>query len=229
MSTLLNKSPLYMPDPRPITATVTDKGEQIMKGLLLSQYQNSPDLQEYMMAFIAELDLLFAQTEEVYKGRFIETAVGAQQDVIGEILQQPRSVILPKVFFGFAGTPNVEGMSDEATPAMGGIFKDENIGSGDITALDDITYRRVLLAISAVLNRDTDGLPLAYFVISILLNRVPSVFELRDADSGIPAIAKRQVDLLISANEISAQEKALILYMTKYFVPAGITFTITEV
>ncbi len=229
MNTLLNKSPLFIPEPSLFSQAVTNKGEQIMEGLLLSQYANSPDLKEYFMAFISELDLLFEQTEEVYKGRFLETAVGVQLDIIGEILQQTRSVILPKVYFGFDGAPNIAGMADENSPAIGGLFKDENVGNGDVTALDDMTYRRMLLAKAAILNRDTDGLPLAYFVICILLNRVPSTFELRDFDSTIPSPAKRTVELVLADNEVSEQEVALILYMAKYFVPAGITLIITKV
>lgn len=207
---------------------VTDKGKQIMEGMLLSQYTNSPKLQEYFMAFIAELDLLFQQNAEVYYGRFIELAVGEQLDVIGIILQQQRSVILPTLFFGFQGVPDVSGMTDEATPAIGGIFKDENIGEGEITALDDLTYRRMLLAKAALLNRETNTLSLAYFVIGTLLDRAPSVFEIRDSDSGI-GLDKRRVDLLISGTAVSDQELGLILYMTKYFVPAGTSFTITQV
>ena len=199
-----------------------------MEGMLLSQYSNSTNLQEYYMAFIAELDLLFEQTSSVYYGRFLEVAVGEQLDVIGVILQQQRSVILPTLWFGFQGEDNVAGMADEASPAAGGLFKDENIGDGVITALDDITYRRMLLAKAAILNREADELPLAYFVIMTLLNKAPSVFELRDSDSGV-GITGRRVDLLISASSISGSEIGLILYMTKYFVPAGTTFTITQV
>ena len=165
----------------------------------------------------------------MYYGRFIDLAVGTQLDVIGIILQQQRSVILPTVFFGFQGALDVAGMSDEATPAIGGIFKDENIGDGEITALDDITYRRMLLAKAALLNRETCDLTLTYFVIGTLLNRAPSVFELRDSDSGVGGIDNRRVDLLISGGDVSDQEIGLILYMTKYFVPAGVTFTITQV
>ena len=94
MNKLLNSSPLLNMQPKLGGRVTTDKGKQIMEGLLLNQYQNSPLLQEYMMAFIAELDLLFEQTEEVYLGRFLENAVGKQLDIIGIILQQTRSVIL---------------------------------------------------------------------------------------------------------------------------------------
>ena len=228
MNELLSESPLYLPTPLPINSIVTDKGTQIMNRLLLSQYTNSSNLQEYYTAFIAELDLLFEQNQRVYYGRFIEVAEGAQLDIIGEILQQTRSVILEKDFFGFVGVPLVKGMADELTPANGGIFKDESIGEGDITVLSDNTYRRMLMAKAAVLNRDTIDSSLAYFIISTILGRVPSVFELRDADSTPPTSGERQVNLHLSVSAVTLEELGLILYMSKYFIPEGVTFNIVE-
>ena len=184
---LLNESPLYLPPTTYATQKTTDKGKQIMEGLLLSQYSNSPLLQDYINCFVAEMDILFEQVEEVHLGRFLENAVGKQLDVIGIILQQPRSVILPTQWFGLSdnGTapPNVAGMANEVSPAAGGIFRDANVGEGDITPLDDSTYRRILTAKALVSNQDAASLSLAYFVVSTILGRVPSLFELRDADT----------------------------------------------
>lgn len=229
MSNLLSDNPLYLP-PRKLGGlqATKNKGEQIMDGLLLNQYQNSPNMKEYFMAFISEMDFLFEQVEEVYLGRFLENAVGEQLDIIGIILQQTRAVILPNLWFGFQGAVNVDGMANESFPAGGGLFRDENVGEGEVTPLNDETYRRVLMAKAIMANRDSATLTLAYYVISILINRVPSTFELRDADSGV-GIDKRRVDLKISRNGVSAYELQLISYMAKYFVPSGITFTITQV
>lgn len=231
MNILLNKSPLYLPQKEIGSLTTKDKGKQIMESLLLSQYQKSENLKEFFMAFIAEMDFLFEHIEEVYLGRFLERAVGEQLDVIGIILQQPRAVILPNIWFGFSdnGTvgPDIDGMADEDTPAAGGLFRDEN-AEAVITPLDDITYRRVLTARALVSSRDTADLSLAYYVITTLLGRVPSVFELRDQDSAVPTPA-RTVELVVAINEVTAKERELIYYMTKYFVPAGITFTIDRI
>ncbi len=227
MNILLNSPVVNLEVTRDIEAP-KGKGKQIMEGLLLDQYTNSTNLKEYYMCFIAEFDLIFEQLHNVYFGRFIENAVGAQLDVIGIILQQSRSVILPTIWFGFQGVPNIEGMADEAAPAIGGTFKDENIGEGKITPIDDILYRRMLLAKAALMNKDADHLSLVYHVISILINRVPSVFQIREGYSD-PTLDKRRVDLKISRSAVTEQEVKLILYMAKYFVPAGITFTITKV
>lgn len=187
MNTLLSERDLFrVPVDLAIVPVIpTSKGTEILEGMLLSQYNNSPNLKEYYMAFIAELDLLFEQVSEVYYGRFLEVAVGEQLDVIGIILQQTRSVILPTAWFGFQGALLAEGMADEVTPALGGIFKDENEGEGEVTILSDFMYRRMLTAKAAVLNRDSIDISLAYFVISTLLGRVPSTFEIRSSDGNI--------------------------------------------
>ncbi len=227
---MINDNPLYTQHSGYATVALKDKGRQIMEGLLLGQYKDSPNFKEYMMCFIAELDFLFEQIEKVHSGRFLETAVGRQLDVIGIILQQSRAVILPVLWFGFQGATAAEGMADEATPALGGVFKDENVGTGGITPLDDTTYRRVLLAKATVMNRDTCDIELAYYVVSILLGRVPSVFEFVDKDTieEDNTVPERTVELRLSTADVSTREVQLILYMSKYFIPAGITFTITR-
>ncbi len=233
MKKLLSESPLFTPIPKYGHKATTDKGKQIMEGLLLNQYANSPDLKEFIMAFVAEMDLLFEQIEEVYLGRFIENAVGRQLDIIGIILQQPRAVVLPSIWFGFSDNgfipPKVDGMADAAEPAVGGLFRDGNFG-GAVTPLDDTTYRRVLLARGIIANRDTADINLAYYAISTLLGRIPSTFELRDADSNTPnTVPRRVIDLLLSSKDVTERDELLIYYMSKYFIPAGTTFKITKV
>tara|TARA_R110000850_G_scaffold69522_1_gene154338 strand:- start:379 stop:993 length:615 start_codon:yes stop_codon:yes gene_type:complete len=201
---------------------IQDKGEQILDGMLLDQYQNSPNLKEYFMAYIAEMDFLFEQIELVYVGRFLNIAIGAQLDVLGKILQQSRSVVLPNIFFGFQGAAGViSGMADEATPNNGGVFLDENSGGYGVTPLDDTLYRRVLKVVGTVSSRDSCDINLAYYCISILLDRVPSTFSLTNP-------AHRQVVLELGVGEVTDLEVVLIEYMAKYFIPDGMSFTINR-
>lgn len=193
-----------------------------MEGLLLSQYQGSTNLIEYYMAYLSEMDFLFESIERVYIGMFLTAAVGKQLDVLGIILGQSRSVILPQIWFGFQGALDVDKMADEAAPASGGLFKSEGLGTGSVTPLDDETYRRLLLAKASVLNSDTADVNTAYHLISILLNRIPSTFKITD-------LGDRKVELTIESAAVAVSEISLILYATKYFVPAGITFTINQV
>ena len=199
-----------------------DKGKQIMEGLLLNQYQNSPDLQEYYMAFIAEFDFLFETIERVYFGRFIENAVGAQLDVIGIILQQSRAVELPQIWFGFQGAIGADGFADEATPTVGGMFRSEDSEGFTITPLDDLTYKRLLLAVAYATNRDDASIDMAYYIVCLLLGRVPQTLAIVD-------LGLKRVELQLERDEVTDAEVSLILYAKKYFVPAGVNFTINQV
>lgn len=198
MNELLNEGGLSIPQHNVGATATTDKGKQIMEGLLLNQYQNSPDLQEYIMCFVAEMDFLFEQIEKVYFGRFIEAAEGAQLDVIGIILQIPRAASLPNQWFGFQDAPDAAGMANASSPAIGGLFRDANVGSDPVEPLDDITYKKMLLAKAALINRNSCDTELVYYVISILLGRVPSVFELRGEDSVYEKIVNGTFDTDIS-------------------------------
>lgn len=197
----------------------TDKGQQIMLGLLLSQYQESVKLQEYFMAFIGEMDYLFETIEDVYLGRLIEDAIGAQLDIIGEILQQSRNVDLGTIYFGFQGATAADGFGDINDPTVGGIFKDLYQTGATITPLDDATYKRVLLCKANLLNRETSSIEDIYEAVYILLDRVPKGIVLTSP-------ANLQVQLGLSNLEIRPEEELLLLYMARYFIPSGITFTI---
>jgi len=79
----------------------TAKGTEIFDAVLLDQYQNKDNLRKYFLAFIEELDVLFNSIDQVYHGRMIDRAIGAQLDAIGRIIDQGREVIIPGgEFFG---------------------------------------------------------------------------------------------------------------------------------
>jgi hypothetical protein len=195
------------------------KGTDIFNSLLLEQYQNSPNLKEYMGAFIEEMNELFEEIDKVYYGRLIKDAEGEQLDIIGIILQQNRAVELPDIWFGFEGAPNADGFGDDNNPEYGGLFKDENLNELEKIPLDDATYKRVLLAKALVLNKDSCDINLAYEVVSTLLGRVPNLFKIEGS---------KPVKLTLSTKETD-REIQLINYMVKYFVPTGITFTIVRI
>ena len=198
------------------------KGTEIMDGMLLLQYQNKPNLREYMLAFVDEMDLLLENLEKVYSGRFINDAVGAQLDVIGIILDQLRNVELDKTWFGFQNAVDVNKMADEAIPDDGGYFRGEELDGFVTFPLDDITYRRLLLAKAQLLCRDSVDINTAYYVTSIILGKVPETMT-------IELINPRHMQLEVSASDVAAIDLALVNYLGQYFVPMGTTFSTVRV
>jgi len=202
-------------------ASLTDKGTQIMDGLLLRQYHESPNLKQYLHAYVEEMDDLFCAVEDVYFGRFLETAIGAQLDVIGEILQQSRNIDLGQVYFGFIGATGAQSFGTLTDPLEGGFFKSANQGTGTITPLDDGVYRKVLQCKGALLNSDTASLGDIYNAVTILMGKVPSKMILSEP-------ADLQVQLEMDVATLRSSDELLLLYMSQYFIPAGVTFTIIK-
>ncbi len=197
----------------------TTKGTDLFKGLTLI---DSPNYMEYASCFLEEFDELFYQTELVATSRYLDTATGAQLDVIGIILGQSRAVVLPVVYFGFQGADGtIDGMADENDPVNGGIFLSEQEAEYTTTPLSDITYRRLLKSKALIVNSDTCDIETVYQVVCTLLDKVPKVLSLT-------SIGFKEVQLDISSDEVRADEIPLMLYATKYFVPLGITLTINR-
>tara|TARA_R110002012_G_scaffold134397_1_gene287712 strand:- start:31 stop:780 length:750 start_codon:yes stop_codon:yes gene_type:complete len=212
----------------PIPQVNYKKASELTDKLLITQYQSSPILREYFQAFVDELDLLMAETEKVYLGRFIEYAEGRQLDIIGIILGEERGVDLPIGFFGFSDLDtglnlvNAQNLADQGTPTDGGVFRSEGQGSSSTTALSDMVYRRLLLAKAFLLTKDSMNLNNIYFVSSILMGKTPQHMK-------VLISSDRVVTLELSSEGTTDADLALIRYFSKYFIPNGTSFSINEV
>lgn len=80
--------------------------------------------------------------------RDIDSATGAQLDIIGRIVGQDRELIAADLydFFGMIGALNAFPMGDTNDPTVGGIFYSYGIDLGGNVQLDDETYRTFIRA-----------------------------------------------------------------------------------
>ena len=200
---------------------IKDKGEQILDSMLMDQYSASPNLKEFYMCFIAELDFLFETIQESYEGRMLENAVGEAQDIIGIILDEERNLVLSNDYFGFQGASGATKMADEATPSDGGIFRSEEETGFSVTPLSDAIFRRLLKSKASILNSDTCNVEDMYSCITILLDRQVS-------NMAVTYPAAKQIVLTMSSSEVSSGEEGLINYASKWFIPTGVQFTLTR-
>jgi len=212
--------PYFREDFLPVETPSTVKGVEIMLGMLLDQYQNKPLLLAYFKAFFEEMDNLFSQLDAVYLGRTIEQAVGVQLDILGVIIDQSRQIALANLFFGFQGAG--EKMAASATPADGGIFKGSESEGFVTVPLTDAVYRRLLLAKSQVHNRHAISINQMYSAVSTLLGRTPRRLELQS--TGL-----RQLDLVMSQEDTTAQDEQLVQYLAQYIIPLGTTLVVSRV
>jgi len=118
--------------------------------ILLWQYKNSTNLQEYIDAFAIELDVLTQAIEDTLNLRYLADAYGFQLDVVGQIVGVGRVFYgaAPIGYFGFYDDPQskVPSIGDVNNVSIGGIYK----GSGQLDSndlvLDDTSYRNIIYA-----------------------------------------------------------------------------------
>jgi len=200
-----------------------------MDALLLGQYSDSPNLREFILCFIAEMDTLLAECEAVYLGRFLENAVGAQLDVVGIIIDESRSVELPTFFFGTSDNGVVDpainvadpSFANESTPFNGGLFFDGNGLSYSVTPLDDSAYRRLLTAKASLHVKKASSLEVAYGSLYRLLGRIPSKLELTQADNSVTCT--------LSASDTNLGDQQFVEYFSRYLVPLGTSFNVLRI
>lgn len=118
------------------------------RDLITDQFKDKPVFNKF-------LDLLLSpnmEVQEVFRQlmqeRSLDTAIGAQLDLLGELVGQPRTLINADLltFFGFLGEITADSYGDLNDPSVGSIWWDaEQPTRGNITLSDDL-YRLLIKA-----------------------------------------------------------------------------------
>lgn len=111
-------------------------------------FNNKPVFDKYMRLMNVGVEELSEVLRQLMQERSIDTARGAQLDILGDIVGQPRVLVnaegLP--FFGFLGHQRAESFGDENDPTVGGFWWDENQPQAGDYVLDDNKYRLFIKA-----------------------------------------------------------------------------------
>lgn len=107
------------------------------------------------VVFNKHLELILhprAEIQEVYRQlmqeRSLDTAYGAQLDILGSLVGQPRTLINADLesFFGFLGDITADSFGTIGDPSVGSVYWDGiQARTGDITLVDDL-YRTLIKA-----------------------------------------------------------------------------------
>jgi len=189
------------------------RGTDTMKAMLLSQYVCSPNVQEYLLAYVTEMDLLFKSINDVYWGRFLETAVGAQLDIIGDILQQSRSINIPTEYFGFLGAVGANSFNE-------GVFKSSTETGYTVTPLNDTVYRKVLKARALIMTEKV-------FSEDVIYNAITEIIGTRYPTMKITNLGY-EVSLTLPA-AVDVSTVVLIIAISSWLIPMAYKLTITTV
>jgi len=111
--------------------------------VVTEQFKNKPVFDKCLQLILSGLTECQSVIKDLIQKRSIDEASGAQLDVIGRIVGQPRELISLDVYkyFAFLGYPNGATFGDKNDPSIGGVFYSKGSPTGGNYTLDDLTYR----------------------------------------------------------------------------------------
>lgn len=180
------------------------------------QFTDKPVFDKYLQLLILGQVEIQEALKQVMQLRSIDTARGAQLDIIGEIVGQDRELLNANLFdyFGFMGALNAQSFGDLNNPAGGRFYSYGDPFSGNIL-LDDETYRLFIRV--KILKNITNATPEEFLYFLKFVFNVPT--------SQITSDGGGEFTVLIG-KELSAFERTLLTYYYEqpngsryYFVP----------
>lgn len=112
------------------------------------QFKNKTVYDKYLQLLLSGKLELQEVIKDTMQLRSIDTAVGVQLDVIGEIVGRARGLVTSDIFyyFGFDGAPQAETFSSTTDPTVGGQWYSLNAPIGVSRPPSDEEYRLILKA-----------------------------------------------------------------------------------
>lgn len=118
------------------------------RGRITEQFKDKPVLDRYIRLLISEWEALQLVAKDMQQLRSIDTAVGAQLDVIGEIVGRPRGLVTAELFyyFGFEGAPLSGSFASLNDPTAGSPWYSIDAPTSISREPSDEEYRLILKA-----------------------------------------------------------------------------------
>ncbi len=113
---------------------------------ITEQFKDKPIIDKYIRLLIGEWDEMQTVLQDLQQLRSIDTAVGAQLDVIGEIVGRPRGLVTAELFyyFGFEGAPLAGSFASTTDPTVGAPWYSLDAPTGISRPPSDEEYRLIL-------------------------------------------------------------------------------------
>lgn len=135
------------PEPTELALTPIDH-KLLALSRLVTQFKESTNLQNYICALLSEANVLEQVFQDLLELRYLDTATGAQLDVVGEIVGQSRELVDAEIFeyFGFATHAQAQSYGSIFNPALGGRFVSVGEPTTGFRLLSDDEYRLYIRA-----------------------------------------------------------------------------------
>lgn len=155
--------------------------------------ENAPTFDKYLQLVIYEQGLMEQALKDLMQLRSIDTARGAQLDIIGRIVGQDRELIAADLydFFGMQGAINAFSIGDTTDPTVGGIFYSYGVDLGGNIELDDETYRLFIKA--KIFKNITASTPEEFITAIRLIFGIDKVAIVAEGDGSVTVLLGAQL------------------------------------
>lgn len=194
---------------------------QKLPDLMLMQYRNSPNFIKYLTCYAAEAQEVYSTFQQCLTDRYYDVAVGAQLDVIGEIVGANRTLsgVVIAGNFGYLYNPESLGMGKISDPSLGGPLRSIEEDIIQDVELDDQLFRnwieaRILKCKTACNIEDT----ISFF--KLLLNRPELQVVITEPQEATAVVTLETV--------LSIHEAALVKSLAEHIKPSGITYIVQD-
>lgn len=116
--------------------------------LITSQHADKPKFAALVQVLTGAIDGIRASIQSLPQAFDLDTALGAQLDIVGQWIGQPRTVggVLTLGYFGFSDNVVAANFGEENNASIGGRFYEEDEPFTSTAVLADPEYRTVLRA-----------------------------------------------------------------------------------
>lgn len=188
------------------------------RGRVTEAFKNKPVFDHYLRLLSEYSNELQGMLKSLGEERWIDTAVGAQLDILGNIVGQDRIIIGGDLieFFGYLGALNAKSYGTIYDPSVGGYYRGKDQPLGGNLVLSDEIFRIFIRA--KIMKNTTRSTPEDVIkFIKFVFPQITSVW-ITSSEYGVANID-------IFSNNLTLLEKGLIVYFlegdsyTTYFVP----------
>lgn len=173
--------------------------------LITTQFEGKDVFNRYLRLLKIESQRILGVARDLMQKRDIDSATGAQLDIIGDIVGQPRTIVNADLFpfFGFQGNVAANSFGTVFKETVGGYWYSlgQKIG-GDVTLSDDV-YRMIIKA--KIIKNNACGTNEDYIKFGNFVLNTPVSFETdEDGNAGAVVLIGRRITMF---------EKALMAYV----------------
>lgn len=177
---------------------------EVARNEVTEQFKQRDIFDRYLQLLIEQQEEIQQVFKDLLQKRSIDEATGAQLDIIGEIVGQPRELIDTALvpYFAYLGYPNAQSFGDLDNSSLGGYYYSLGDPLAGSTLLNDEQYRMFIKA--KILKNTTRATP------DDVLNFIRFVFN--SETNNVIAEGNAEFTVMVG-KELSLFEQVLLTYV----------------